>query len=208
MKKYALLWAFTMTHLAYSQEQVVFMFSTPHNKDTGAKSDLMDFSDRFQEAYQNRLTLAGWLEDGSMVYLLGTPSVPEAREWIEQIGYKESGSVSIELIPAAIRVNRLCSDNKTLEANYTFIRFDSHITKFNVRNAPQLFKIHDDHLKKIKNTGNVVLEALFANDDGGVLVLRGKVEQEVIYSDPAVVNGFLSPQIYEMRLTGGSPCDN
>ena len=208
MKKYVLLWAFTMTHLAYSQEQVVFMFSTSHTKNTAGKSDLMDFSDRFLEVYQKRLTLAGWLEDGSMVYLLGALSVPEAREWIEQIGYEESGSVSVELIPATTRVNRLCSDNKTLEAHYTFIRFDSHITKFNVRNAPQLFKIHDDHLKKIKNTGNVVLEVLFANDDGGVLVLRGEVEREVIYSDPSVVNGFLSPQIYEMRLTGGLRCDN
>ena len=206
MKKYVLLWVFTMAHMAYSQEQVVFMSSAPDTKDARGQNDLKDFSDRFLEVYKNRSTLAGLLENGSRVYLLSTPSTLKTRKWIEQIGFE--GSVSVELFPATIRVSRLCSDNKTLESNYTLIRFDSHITKFNVRDAPQLFKIHDDHLKKIKNTGNVVLEALFANDDGGVLILRGKVDREVIYSDPAVIDGFLLPQIHEMKLTWGSFCDN
>ena len=209
MKKFLLGWGmifFSLPNPLYAQKQFVFAFFSPEAGVLSSQNRLNDFSDRFLDVYQNKVALAGVLEDGSWFYMLDSPSSQKAREWIVPLSNTEVKSFTIELFPGIVRAGIPCSDNPDKEGNYTFVRFDSHITKFNVRNAPQLFKIHDDHLKKIKNTGNVVMEALFANDDGGIMILHGGLEREVVYSDPAVINGFLEPEIHKMKLISSSFC--
>ncbi|MEM7108416.1 MAG: hypothetical protein AAF519_09335 [Bacteroidota bacterium] len=89
----------------------------------------------------------------------------------------------------------------------TFVKYSSHITKFNVQDLPQLFKLHDEHLDKINTTGNILLEGFLDNDDGGVLVMIGTVDEKVISIDPAVVNGILEPEIYLCTIQVQKGCN-
>ncbi|MEM9390754.1 MAG: hypothetical protein AAGA02_09790 [Bacteroidota bacterium] len=93
------------------------------------------------------------------------------------------------------------------EDQLTFIKYNSHITKFNVQNAPELFRFHDQHIKEISKVGPILLEGFFDNDDGGFMLMRGTVDKEVIWTDPAVVNGIIEPEVYLANVTIGKGCN-
>ncbi len=105
------------------------------------------------------------------------------------------------------RIGNLCSINGEMEfVPYTFVKFDTYITKFNVRLADDYFKLHDDFIKALQNTGNVVSEGEFSNSDGNTLILKGNVTKEVIMSDPVVGLGFMIPTIKKVWLPNGIFC--
>ncbi|MEM6523474.1 MAG: hypothetical protein AAGF85_08245 [Bacteroidota bacterium] len=81
------------------------------------------------------------------------------------------------------------------DVGLTFVKYNSHITKFNVQDLPKLFRLHDEHINKINKTGNILLEGFLDNDDGGFLLMMGTVDKKVISTDPAVVNGIIEPEV-------------
>lgn len=91
---------------------------------------------------------------------------------------------------------------------YNFVRYTSHITKFNVQHVPQLLKMHDDYLRKITTTGNVLIEGVFSNSDGGFMIIQGDLAKEVIMADPTYHAGFTIPEIRNVFLPEGAICKN
>jgi hypothetical protein len=90
---------------------------------------------------------------------------------------------------------------------YNFVRFDAIITKSTATNFPEILKRHDDYLKQIGKTGAVVTEAIFGDRDGGILIVRGDLQPEVIESDPAVQEGLLQYQVKRLNIAKGSFCE-
>ena len=90
---------------------------------------------------------------------------------------------------------------------YQFIRYVPNIAKFNIQEAPQIFKKHDDYLKGIVKTGNVIAEGIFGDSEGGILVIRGDLQNEVIETDPAVREGLLEIEIKKLWIAKGAFCE-
>ncbi|MFN7793654.1 MAG: hypothetical protein ACK5NM_14010, partial [Cyclobacteriaceae bacterium] len=63
---------------------------------------------------------------------------------------------------------------------------------------------HDEYLKEIKKTGNVIAEGTFGESEGGILIMKGKVQSEVIENDPAVREGLLEMWSKELYVAKGS----
>ncbi|MDH5476172.1 MAG: hypothetical protein OEX22_10810 [Cyclobacteriaceae bacterium] len=82
----------------------------------------------------------------------------------------------------------------------TFIQYNTNITKFNVQQVPVLQHTHDNYLKKLKKTGSVLFEGYFDNDDGGIMIMEGKVADQVITLDPTIQSGFMNDIITEVKI--------
>lgn len=159
-------------------------------------------------AREGKLLAAGPFEKGGGIFILNTTSTAEARKWLETDPAIRAERYNLEILPWTPRKGSVCQTPKDAEmVMYTFVKYISHITKFNVRHAPQLFRMHDVYLKEVIETGNVVSEGLFDNNDGGTLIMKGAVEQEVIMADPAVKNGILEPEIKRLWIGKGSFCE-
>lgn len=159
-------------------------------------------------AAEEKLLVADPFEGGGGIFIMNTTSSKEAIEWISTDPAIAANRYRIETLPWTRRVGGVCPVDSTADfVTYTFIRYNTHITKFNVQQAPQWFKAHDDYLEKIKAAGNVISEGVFDNSDGGVMVMKGDVEPEVIMSDPAVRNGIIQPEIKKVWVGKGSFCE-
>lgn len=62
-------------------------------------------------------------------------------------------------------------------------------------------------MDKIIKTGNVLLEGFFDISDGGIMIVKGQIGNDVIISDPTVQEGFIVPQIRELNIAKGVFCE-
>ena len=91
--------------------------------------------------------------------------------------------------------------------HYSFVRFDAIVSKFTAANQGELLSRHNEYLREIIKTGNVVTEAIFGDTDGGILILRGDVDPALIQEDPAVREGLIEPQLKKLYIARGSFCE-
>ncbi len=159
-------------------------------------------------ASEEKLLVAGPFEGGGGIFIMNTTSTKEAERWIRTDPAIAANRYRIEILPWTPRVGDACLVSTEAEfVTYTFVRYNTHITKFNVQDAPIHFKAHDDYIDEIVDAENVVSEGVFANSDGGVMILRGDIEKEVIMNDPAVRNGIIQPEIKKIWVGKGSFCE-
>ena len=69
-----------------------------------------------------------------------------------------------------------------------------------MQHVPQLQSAHYNYLKQLKNIGSVLVEGHFNNDDGGLLLVEGSIDDDVINSDPTIMSGFIIPEILKMNM--------
>ena len=110
--------------------------------------------------------------------------------------------------PLSINYNVICKVAKERTPLLgTFVQYNTDITKFNVQYVPELQNAHYNYIKQLKAIGSVLLEGNFDNDDGGMMLIEGKIEDEVIFSDPTIQSGFISPEIFDVSLISVNTCD-
>ncbi|MEP2773677.1 MAG: YciI family protein [Fulvivirga sp.] len=198
---------------AYGQEYVyVFLNTNPAKQELPkAKVDSLQkehLANIQRLASEEKLLVAGPFEGGGGIFIMNTTSTKEAEQWIRTDPAIAANRYRIEILPWTPRVGGACLISTDAEfVTYTFVRYNTHITKFNVQDAPIHFKAHDDYIDEIIDAGNVVSEGVFANSDGGVMILRGDIEKAVIMNDPAVQNGIIQPEVKKIWVGKGSFCE-
>lgn len=153
----------------------------------------------FANNYSDSTVAFGLLDDRSGIIILKSTSQSWEATW---------KSYALFTSPLNINYNVFCKIlEKGINASGTFVQYNTQITKFNVQQAPQLQNIHYNYLKQLKNIGSVLLEGHFNNDDGGLVLFEGKIENEVIYADPSVRSGFIIPEIIEGTFLHYGQCE-
>lgn len=199
----------------FAQKKYVFVFL---NNNPGKEELSQQQVDSLQKGHmanisrlakEDKLLAAGPFEGGGGIFIMNTTSTEQARTWINTDPAISAGRYHIEVLPWTPRTGSVCQVNEKAEmVYYTFVRYNSNITKFNVQQAPLLFNRHDDYMKEIAKTGNVISEGYFDNSDGGTMIMKGDVGREVIMADPAVKNGILQPEIKTIWIGKGSFCES
>ena len=90
--------------------------------------------------------------------------------------------------------------------NYDFIRYTINFTKYNIKEAAENAEKHDDYLKKIAATGNVVAEGTLG-EDGGILIIQGELQKGVIEGDPSLVQGLYLIDYKKLYVAKGAFCE-
>ncbi|UII28402.1 hypothetical protein LVD15_08225 [Fulvivirga maritima] len=201
--------------VAHGQSKYMFVFlSGNHHHSDLSKSQKESLQSGHKRhikklSEENKLRVAGSFENGGGIFILNTSSVDTARKWMSTDPAISTQRYKTEILPWTPRLGSVCMAENPLEyETYTFVRYNTYITKFNVRDAPQLFRQHDVYLKEIEKTGNVISEGVFDNSDGGTMIMKGEVAKEVIMNDPSVKNGIIDPEIKTIWVAKGSFCEH
>ncbi|MEQ1584883.1 MAG: YciI family protein [Cyclobacteriaceae bacterium] len=157
---------------------------------------------------EGKLISAGPFDGGGGIFIFKSKSIDQVNEWLKTDPGVVANRWQIEVLPYFPRVGAACAVGEKYEmVTYQFIRYIPNIAKFNIQEAPQIFKMHDDYLKGIIKTGNVMAEGTFGDTEGGILVIRGDIQNEVIETDPAVREGLLEIEIKKLWIAKGAFCE-
>lgn len=157
---------------------------------------------------EGKLLAAGPFDGGGGIFIMKSTSVSEVEQWISTDPGVQAQRWDIEILPYLPRHGGVCpvGENYTM-THYTFVRFDAVVSKFTAGNQGNLMAKHDEYLKEIIQTGNVVTEAVFGETDGGILILKGELDPTLVQADPAVTEGLIEPRIKKLYIARGSFCE-
>lgn len=160
-------------------------------------------------AKEGKLLAAGPFDGGGGIFIMNSSSTNEVEQWISTDPGVKAKRWNIEIMPYTPRYGGVCAVGESYTmTHYTFVRFDAIVSKFTAGNQGKLIAEHNEYLKEIIGTGNVVTEALFGETDGGILVLRGDIDPALIQEDPAVTQGLIEAQVKKLYIARGSFCED
>lgn len=212
-----LLFALLLTCLVAAGQEKKFTFVFLHKK-TDAEVLPKEQLDKIMEGHmaninrlakEKKLLVAGPFEGGGGIFILNTTSVEEAKLWLSTDPGIQANRWNIEILPYQPRVGSACLVSEPYEmVTYAFVRFNAVVTKFTAPTYPQIIRKHDEFLKQLEATGNVVAEGIFGPHEGGILILRGEVQKEVIESDPGVEGGLIELTFKDLWVAKGAFCEH
>lgn len=159
-------------------------------------------------AKEGKLLAAGPFEGGGGIFIFKSPVIEEVKGWVSSDPGVQAQRWNVEYVPYIPRIGGVCPVGEKYEmVHYQFIRFDAVVSKFNAQDFPQIIQQHNDYVKKLASTGNVVTEAIFSERDGGILIMQGELQKEVVELDPAVQEGLMTVEIKKLFIARGSFCE-
>ncbi|MCI0750813.1 MAG: YciI family protein [Flammeovirgaceae bacterium] len=201
--------------LAISQEkQFTFVFLNnkpdkkvlPKEEAEAIQKDHMANIERL--AKEGKLIAAGPFDGGGGIFIFNTTSVDETKEWLSTDPGVRAERWNIEILSYTPRIGSVCAVGEPYEmVTYALVRFNALITKATAGTFPDIFRRHLDYVKSLATTGNVVSYGSFGSYDGGVLIMKGEVQQEVIENDPGVEAGLMDVSIKKLWIAKGSFCE-
>ncbi|MFM8914215.1 MAG: YciI family protein [Flammeovirgaceae bacterium] len=155
-------------------------------------------------AKEGKLLAAGPFEGGGGIFIFSSNSIETVSEWLASDPGVKAERWRVELQPFYGRIGKVALVNEPYEmVMYTFVRFTPNIAKFNIQELPEIFLKHDNYLKQLNKTGNVVGEGVFGDTEGGVLIMKGEVQPSVFETDPAVQEGLLQLDFKKLFIAKG-----
>jgi len=159
-------------------------------------------------AKEGKLLAAGPFEGGGGLFILNTTSVEDAKTWLSTDPGIQANRWNIEMLPFTPRIGGVCPVGEKYEMiMYSFVRFSAVVSKFTASTYPQILKKHDDYIKQMNASGNVIAEGTFGNNDGGILIMKGAVTKESFESDPGVQEALLEVSVKSLWIAKGSFCE-
>lgn len=160
-------------------------------------------------AKEGKLIVAGPFEGGGGIFILNTTSIDEAKQWLNTDPGVQANRWNVELLPYTPQTGGVCAVGEPYEmVTYHFIRFTPQVTKVTTGNYPEILKRHDDYIKnQFSATGNVIAEGTFGDHEGGILILKGELQKEIIEADPGVQEALLQFDIKKLWVAKGAFCE-
>lgn len=215
MKKLLTVFLLGLCTLSYGQNDS-FIFVFLNKKPDGEKLS-QEQEDKLMEGHlaninkmasEGKLLAAGPFDGGGGIFIFKSTSTKEVKGWIQDDPAVKANRWNIEVLPFRVRAGSVCAVSEPYEmVTYNFIRYVPAFSKFTVSDAPVTFKSHDDYLKKIEHSGNVIAEGIFGENDGGILIMKGDLQKEVIEFDPGVQQGLLELEFKNLWIAKGSFCE-
>lgn len=198
----------------FSQNPFVFVFL---NKKPDAEKLTDEASKKIMEGHMNnmdrlakegRLIAAGPFEGGGGIFIMKTSSVDEAKQWISTDPGIQAQRWNVEVLPFTPRHGKVCTAKEPYQmVFYSFVRFNAVVSKFNAATYPNIIKQHDDYIKKIAKSGNVIIEGIFGDNDGGIIIMKGDVSPQLFETDPGVTEGLIELETKKLYIAAGSFCE-
>lgn len=200
---------------AYSQEpQYTFVFLNSRTDKEELPKEEVDklmaghLANIERLAKEGKLLVAGPFDGGGGIFIFNSTSSDTVKHWLSTDPGIQAKRWRLEMFPYLPRVGSVCPVAPDVEmVTYTFVRYVSTITKFNVQKAGETFKKHDDYLKQIVKAGNVITEGIFPNRDGGILIMKGEVDELLIEGDPSMSDNLFTIELKKLWVGKGSFCE-
>lgn len=159
-------------------------------------------------AKEGKLLAAGPFEGGGGLFILNTPSLEQAQEWVATDPAVQANRWNIEVLAYTPRIGSVCPVSEPYEmVTYTFVRFNAIVEKHTASTYPNLIRQHDDYVKRVASASQVVTEATFGPNEGGILVVKGELAPDSFAADPGVQQGLLDVQLKKLYIAKTSFCE-
>lgn len=159
-------------------------------------------------AKEGKLLAAGPFEGGGGLFIMNSTSKEEIKKWLQPDPGIKAERWHVEMLPYMPRFRSVCPVKEPYTmVSYTFIRYDAIVSKFTAGSYPEIMKRHNEYLAQLIKTGNVITEAIFNEKDGGILIMQGDVQSDVLQMDPAVQEGLIDLQVKKLFIAKGSFCE-
>jgi len=212
MKLFIVLLALVLPESVESQQFVLVFLNNKANKTELPEKDVKRIMDGHMAnirrlAKEGKLIVAGPFDGGGGIFIFKAASPDQAKEWLASDPGVQANRWNVEVLSYTPRVGSVCQVKEPIQmVNYEFVRYTINITKYNVRDAAETSRKHDEYLKKIAQTGNIIAEGTFG-EDGGILVIRGELQKEVIEADPSVSEGLYQVDYKKFFVAEGAFCE-
>ncbi|MFM8743049.1 MAG: YciI family protein [Cytophagales bacterium] len=154
---------------------------------------------------EGKLVVAGPFDGGGGIFIFNSASVDEVIKWLASDPGIKAERWRIGIQPFYVRIGKVALVREPYEmVTYSFVRFTPNIAKFNIQELPEFFLKHDNYLKQLNKTGNVVGEGIFGDTEGGVSIMKGDVQPSVFEADPGVQEGLLQLDIKKLYVAKGA----
>ena len=191
---------------------IVFLNKKPDaeqiDKETSAKLMEGHMANINRLAKEGKLLAAGPFDGGGGLFILNTTSIEEAQSWVNSDPTVQAKRWNIELLPYTPRIGSVCPVSEPYEmVSYTFVRFNAIVEKFNASTYPIILRKHETYVKEHTNPADIVTEAIFAENEGGILIVRGELPSDTFANDPGVQQGLLDVQVKKLYIAKTSFCE-
>lgn len=199
---------------ASAQEKYTFVFLhhrtdlAPLPKEESDKLMTGHMANIQKMASDGNLIAAGPLEGGGGIFIFKPSTTKEVEEWMSHDPGVQMNRWNIEMLKYEPLIGGVCVAKPPYEMTmYTFVHFKPKIYKFNVQEAGETVAKHVKFIRQLGSGGNVIAYGSFGGEDGGVLVMKGDVQQEVILQDPAVTEALFEPEFRKLYIAKGAFCE-
>lgn len=191
---------------------IVFLNKKPDavqvDKETTAKLMEGHMANMNRLAKEGKLLAAGPFDGGGGLFIFNTTSLDQAREWTATDPAVQADRWNIEFLPYTPRTGAVCQVAEPYEmVSYTFIRFNAIVEKFTASTYPSLISKHEAYIRDRIDPSNIVTEAIFGPNEGGILVLRNEITADAFSDDPGVQQGLIHVQVKKLYIAKSSFCE-
>lgn len=191
---------------------IVFLNKKPDaakiDKETTAKLMEGHMANINRLASEGKLLAAGPFDGGGGLFILATTSLEEAAGWVNTDPAVKAQRWNVEYLPYTPRVGSVCPVSEPYEmVSYSFVRFDAIVEKFTASTYPDLIRQHEAFVKQRTRPDDIVTEAIFGANEGGILILRKEIPEGAFADDPAVQQGLLHIQMKKLYIARTSFCE-
>lgn len=159
-------------------------------------------------ASEKKLHAAGPFENGGGIFIMNSNSKSEIESWLEPDPGIQAKRWQVEILPYKPVYRGVCPVKEPYEMTfYSYIRFNAIVSKSTAQEFPQIMQQHQEYIRQLIQSGNVVTYAEFSARDGGILIMNGDVHLSVLDSDPAVQEGLITTEFKKLYIAKGSFCE-
>lgn len=159
-------------------------------------------------AKEGKLLAAGPFDGGGGLFIFNTTSIDEAESWVNSDPAVQAQRWNIELLSYTPRIGSICPVSEPYEmVSYSFVRFNAIVEKFTASSYPMLIRQHDAYVKEVVNRNDIVTEAIFGPNEGGILIVKGELPSGIFSRDPAVQQGLLDVIEKKLYIAKTSFCE-
>lgn len=159
-------------------------------------------------AKDGRLLVAGPFDGGGGMFILNTNSVDSVKHWLANDPGVKAERWRLEYLPVIFRTGKACVAKEPYEmVSYHFVRYGLNLAKHNVQQASSTLRKHEQYMKDLSKTGNVIAEASFGDNEGSILIMKGELDQRVVENSPAVKELLFEMDVKKLWIAKGSFCE-
>jgi uncharacterized protein YciI len=215
MKKSALILLFSVMGFTTYGQQFMFIFLNAKNDKAELPKEQVDkimeghMANINRLAKEGKLMAAGPFEGGGGLFIFRSSSTKEVEEWLSTDPGVQAKRWNIEILPYTPRTGSVCSVKEPYEMTmYNFVRYEINVSKDTFSDQPEAIKEHDQYLKKLVSGNNdVITEAVFGTNEGGILVMKGELNKQLIDQDPSVQKQTITATIKKLYIAKGAFCE-
>lgn len=160
-------------------------------------------------AKEGKLLAAGPFDGGGGLFILNTTSQAEAESWVSTDPAVQAKRWNIEILPYTPRIGSICPVKENHEmVTYTFVRFNAVVDKFTASSYPNIIRQHEAYVQHLLDSTQVVTEAIFGPNEGGILIVKDDLSKEAFTQDPGVQQGLIDVQTKKLYIARTSFCEN